>query len=241
MCYKALGFHDELLALADHLATRRVNDAQNSRKQLEKYRQLAQKRFDEKIAAGELKEDDEFQMTDHFSQTEFQEFGQHRSLATVKTYYFDFLKGYALSAKGRHEQAIINLERAINSEPSRPTLHIQLGEVFLKLRRRDEALQAFEKALEIDENSPIALLGIAKYYNSIKEYETACDYVLQCIGKTYMLPLAHYTLGFALMRLGRYQDALGAFEVATNQNPNFGIAYRHMALYWNQLRTRPRP
>lgn len=237
MCYKSLGYHDKLLALADHLATRRVNDAQNSRKQLQAFKRVARERFEEKIATGELNEDAKFIVPEHLLDSEMMDFGQHRSLSTVKTYYFDFLKGYALSAKGENDEAIVNLERAINSEPMRPTLHIQLGEIFLKLRRRDEALTSFKKALEIDDNNSIALVGIAKYYNSVKEYELACEYSLQSIGKTYMLPLAHYTLGFALMRLRRHRDALGAFEVATSQNPNFGIAYRHMAhIYWNHIK-----
>lgn len=237
MCYKSLGYHEQLLSFADHLATRRVNDAQHSRQQLQALKKLARSRFEEKIAAGTIPEDANFIIVEHLERSELQEYGQHRSLSTVQTYYFDFLKGYALSALGQHEEAIVNLERAINSEPLRPTLHIQLGEVFLKLRRRNDALAAFKKAIEIDDNNSIALLGIAKYYNAVKDYPTACEYALQCVSKTYMLPLAHYTLGFALMRMEQYEKALAAFEVATRQNPNFGIAYRHMAhIHWNHLK-----
>ena len=229
MCYKALGFHEQLLGLVDHIAHRRVSDAKASRRSVVEIRDLAKERFEDKKAKGEVDSEHPFNLSEHLDQNEAKEFFKHRSLTTVSTYYLDFLKGFALSAQGDQEQAIVSLRRAIDAEPNRTSLHVSLGEVFLKMRKREEAKAAFEKALEIDDNNVAALVGIAKFYNAVKDYESAVEYSLLAVNRMYEMPIAHYTLGYALMKMGRYQKAMTAFEVATSQNPNFGIAYRHMA------------
>jgi hypothetical protein len=59
---------------------------------------------------------------------------------------------------------------------------------------------------------------------------------LTAVGLLYHYPMAHYVLGVALQRLGRFRRAVDALEVAVTLNPNFRAAHRRLAgLYANRL------
>ena len=80
----------------------------------------------------------------------------------------------------------------------------------------------------MDEHNPHVLLGLAKSHIGRRENEKAARRALDCVSKTYFYPMAHYTLGVALTRMKRFDNAVEAFNVAVSQNPNFSQAYRRL-------------
>jgi len=54
--------------------------------------------------------------------------------------------------------AVIRFQNALANSPSRPGLHLGLGEVFLRTGKLDEAAQEFEQELQVDPNSLRAIV-----------------------------------------------------------------------------------
>ena len=98
------------------------------------------------------------------------------------------------------------------AEPRLPHLHNKLGEVYLTMKRYPEALAAFEKALEIDSESPMACAGIARAQLELGDPQAALDQALIAAELVHYFPRVHFTIGKALLQLGDSQGAIEALS-----------------------------
>jgi tetratricopeptide (TPR) repeat protein len=138
----------------------------------------------------------------------------------------DLLRGSLALAEGLYHQALEYFQKAEKAEPRLPTLHQQIGRVYFKLRRFDDAEGAYGKALEIDPDSPAAHHGMALVCLRKRANEDAAQYALNAVGLLYHFPQAHYTLGVACSRIGYFERAAEAFEVCLSISPGFRTVRR---------------
>ena len=80
----------------------------------------------------------------------------------------DLLQGTLSLAEGRYDKALLFLFKAEQADPRLPTLHKQIGKVYLKMRRMKDAERTFLKALSIDPDSAIAYRGLASMKEQLK-------------------------------------------------------------------------
>ncbi|MBI5639861.1 MAG: tetratricopeptide repeat protein [Nitrospirae bacterium] len=67
--------------------------------------------------------------------------------------------GYCIAAeRGKVTEALKLCEEALGSEPSNPVHYLNLGRVYLKASRKDEAIAALRKGLSLGDNGEIRLL-----------------------------------------------------------------------------------
>jgi tetratricopeptide (TPR) repeat protein len=57
---------------------------------------------------------------------------------------------------------------------------------------------------------------------------------LEAVGLEHFLPAGHYLLGIALARLGRYERAIQAFELALSMQPGLAGAHRWLAALYGR-------
>jgi predicted AlkP superfamily phosphohydrolase/phosphomutase/tetratricopeptide (TPR) repeat protein len=217
MCYRALQRIAELRALVERMTARRRQEVAEARGAL---RELTEAIRGQGEATPE----------------ERKELRRLRSLVHLDTYALDYLLGFVAAAEGDHDKALSHLERAEKSQPGRPGLHIQIGEVYLTLKRWDEAERAFRRALEIDPANPHAHLGLSRSDLPRRRNRRAADSALEAVALLYHFPMAHFCLGVALHRMGHVDRAVQALEVAVALNPNFREAHLRLArIYGDRL------
>lgn len=154
-----------------------------------------------------------------------------RSGATV-----NLLLGQLESIDGHHGKALEHLANVQAAEPQLPGLQLQLGQTYLRMRRNDDALRAYEKALEIDGDNPMAHEGLATVLTRLKQDDRAVCHALTAVELLHDMPRAHLRLGVTLTRLGLYAQAVQAFETCLKLAPMTPVAHRYLAmLYRNQL------
>ncbi len=141
----------------------------------------------------------------------------------------DWLMGLMLFEEGDREGALAHLLRAEAAEPLLPNLHILIGNTYLRIGRIDDAKRAFARALEIDAESPEAFLGTARCHLRLRENEDAVEFALSAVGLQHFLPMGHFVLGIALMRLGNFERAIVALEMVLSQTPGMLNAHRVLA------------
>ena len=109
------------------------------------------------------------------------------------------------------------------------------GTMLSALGRKEEALAAFEKALEINPGLASAWAGIGAQLSQLGKYEDA----LQAFEEALLLNFDHGYVwekkGIALYNLGKYEDALQAFEEALLLNPNAVESWVGKAAVLNML------
>lgn len=108
------------------------------------------------------------------------------------------------------------------------------GELYLRLRRNEEALAQFEKALAASPQDAGSHLGKARASLRLRRLEDAIDAALSAVEFDDSQPLAHLVLGIALYQSGQINEGRRALEMAVAINPNLAVAHRHLARIWAQ-------
>lgn len=231
LCYRTTRDISALRMLVERLRETRAATAEKASKQLEALRQTVQERRQSRAAEraqGNLDETAEIKNKSGslLSPEERQALQRWRSLRHPGGYDLDFLMSCVLLDEGHYEQALSLLAKAEQAEPQRPGLHIQIGEIYLRMKQWQRADDAFTKALTIDPLNFHAHLGLARAYHARRRYEAAAREALETVRLMFHYPLAHFVLGRALFRLYRFDAAERSLSVATNLNPNFVQAHR---------------
>ena len=162
-----------------------------------------------------------------------------RAVAKGNPQVLDFLSATIAASKGEFENAIEFMEKAEASKSENPMYHVQLGNFYLGLERPDDALRAFGRVLEIDDLNPSALLGLCRSNILLGKPKKAAEYGQQAIGLKYHFPVGHFYLGEAQAMLKQFDAAIGSFETALAQNPNFIEAHHRLAELYRTKANQP--
>jgi predicted AlkP superfamily phosphohydrolase/phosphomutase/tetratricopeptide (TPR) repeat protein len=148
----------------------------------------------------------------------------------------DLLQGTLLLAEEKPEQALVYLQRAEQAMHQRPDLYQQLGQAYLKVKRHQDAEDAFFKALEIDPDSAHAYHGLAVVYLRMRRFREASEAAACSLGLLYHNPQAHYHLGMARFRLGDFAGSERSCLNAIKQAPGMKKAHELLvSLYQHYL------
>lgn len=150
-------------------------------------------------------------------------------MATTQNAIVLLLYGKLELALGQEDSGIDYLKRAVERKPRTPGLHVQLGNVFARNRRWDEALTAYQKAVDIHEDSAQGYQGLSTVYRRQGKNQETVDAALRALGLLHRLPVAHFNLGVALARAGETGRAIIALDTAIQFNPDMLHAHRWLA------------
>jgi tetratricopeptide (TPR) repeat protein len=159
--------------------------------------------------------------------------------ATRERPWADLLMGIIHFEEGNMDEALARLLQAERCDPRLPDLHLRIGEVYLRQKRTGDAQRAFERALEIDGDSAMAHLGLAKVHLRKRQNEAAAEQALHAVGLEHFLPLGHFYLGVALARLAHRPRAALAFETSLTMLPGLIAAHRWLATLYQQADGNP--
>jgi predicted AlkP superfamily phosphohydrolase/phosphomutase/tetratricopeptide (TPR) repeat protein len=141
----------------------------------------------------------------------------------------DYLKARVLTAEKRYADALAALERVTGGHLVRPGLFLQTADLYLRLGRRRDAQQVYEKALAIDPDNAHAHLGLCRMALRRGKFDIAAQSALDAVQRNYHYPQAHFLLGRALAGMQEYERAAEAFRAAISLNPNFPEAHVRLA------------
>lgn len=153
--------------------------------------------------------------------------------------HLDYLEGVLLLFENRPRKALELFHEAEKTISHMPNLHIQIGNVYNKIKRWPDAERAFKTALTIDINNASAYHGLAVSYLRQYEYELAADAALNAIGLSYHFPEAHYHLGEILFHMKDYEHSAEAFNVAATMVPGFKKAHQWLIRIYDEYLSQP--
>ena len=123
-----------------------------------------------------------------------------------------------LIGKGEFQKALSILNRLKTRAPN-SEVWFQIGSIYQRLEKFEDAKTAFEKAIEIESDKAKFHQALAAVLMRLNEYEEAAEYALTSIELVKYFPKAHYVLGQALEKLGDLENAKKAFETAASLTP----------------------
>jgi predicted TPR repeat methyltransferase len=139
----------------------------------------------------------------------------------------DFIEGYAnrataLLEMGRFEDALAAFDKVLAIEPGHPITWNNRGNTLIALNRVDEALKCYDIALELMPDLPEATNNRRQTLDALK-------------GSNSEVANTVYGKGVLLMREGRFQDAVVAFDEALEIKPDFVDALSNRATALSEL------
>jgi predicted AlkP superfamily phosphohydrolase/phosphomutase/tetratricopeptide (TPR) repeat protein len=153
--------------------------------------------------------------------------------------HLDYLEGTLLLFENRPRKALAMFQQAEAAIAHMPTLHIQIGHVYNKIKKWTDAERAFTTALSIDINNANAYHGLALSYLRQYKYELAADSALTAISLLYHFPEAHYHLGESLFHLKDYERAAQAFEISVSMMPGYKKAHIWLVKIYDEFLKQP--
>jgi predicted O-linked N-acetylglucosamine transferase (SPINDLY family) len=129
--------------------------------------------------------------------------------------------GALLQSAGRHDEAIVFLTYAIDSEPASADLHFCRGNAFVSLNRPEAACADFNRVLELNPAHLGALNNRGNTFMSRRMFPEALSSYSEVVRQFPDRALGHFNQGNALHELGWLFEALGSYERALELNPEF--------------------
>ena len=135
-----------------------------------------------------------------------------------------FRLGSELAQRGRLDEAIVLLRRAVELEPLDAAAHHNLASAYRDRGERPAALAAYREAARIEPAFAEAHYGIGLMLVEERTYEEALASLLRAIKLSPRLAEAHFQAGNAHMGLGNWQAALAEFKAAIEARPDYAEA-----------------
>ena len=145
-------------------------------------------------------------------------------------------KAAILSKRGKHEDAIENLEKALVYTDDNLDVWSLLGMEYLYLEDYSNARSYFEKCLNEDEEDYSALYNIIYCYDMCNESELAIPFLNEYIDKNPYCEVAWHQLGRQYFMLDMFQEALTAFDYAILIDESFIGGYLEKAKTLEELK-----
>ena len=140
-------------------------------------------------------------------------------------------------AKGQGGEARKLVHQVRDLHPTQPEVMRRLGMLLLQLREWNPLADLANEALKLDENEPLAWLGLAEAQLRLRHPAEAEEAALRAIGLNYYQPQAHFVLARALIAQSKWQQAREVMQTLLRIQPN----NRAAATYARRLEQQPPP
>jgi Flp pilus assembly protein TadD len=128
-------------------------------------------------------------------------------------YFQDAIRHYNIAHENSRNNAVVNED-----------VHNNLGILFSKTGRIEEAIRHFQEALVLNPGNFEANNNLAVVYTKTQDYARATQYFQAALRLHPDDHLLHNRLGLALMYVGRYEEARHHFEASLKLKPGFSLA-----------------
>jgi tetratricopeptide (TPR) repeat protein len=123
---------------------------------------------------------------------------------------------------GRHEEAIVLLERFVSIATDRRNSRYRLATLYQATDRVDDAVALYEALAAEDQADSRALIALASIRGKQGEHEIAMSLFRRGLEIAPLSPYAHRQLGIYHSRMGRYPEAIAELEETLRLKPDDG-------------------
>lgn len=133
------------------------------------------------------------------------------------------------SLKGRHEEAIVEFERAVRLEPGNASALILLGHEYLEVKNLAASVRAYREATEVDEGEYRAWFGLAQAYLTLHQPLFALYYSDRACKLRPYDPRMWCSLAQCFEFVGEAESAIRAYSRAFSNDPRSAPATKALA------------
>ena len=117
--------------------------------------------------------------------------------------------------------AINDLKRALLIDSTIAAVHYELGNIYYKLSRSEEAMDAYLKAIKFDPSNTGAMIKIAQIYLVYRNHKKVFEYCDKTLKTDAYVAEAYFVKGWAFMETGDTFKAVSSLATAREVNPEY--------------------
>ena len=145
-----------------------------------------------------------------------------------------FMQGRNLNALNEKDRAIIALKKCTALDAEHVDAWVELGHL-MEEKKDATALQYFLTAQRIDSTDAPAIFGEAVYYSNRGQLEKSIATYKKVVAKNPQDADALYNIGLLYMDLKKINEAKDNFNICTNVDPQYVMAFFYRAVCNEQL------
>ena len=134
-----------------------------------------------------------------------------------------------LAARGKIDEAVLQLERLIDEQGPFPDLYVRLGDLLSQAGHDDDGLQAYRQALELQPNYLEAMVKVGTHHLIFGRWEEAAEAFYQAAELNDFLLVSYVGMGAAHLAANRRSEAMKSFDLAAAVEPNSTLLLTEMA------------
>ncbi len=143
--------------------------------------------------------------------------------------------GLLLMDKGRPNEAMAHLLKALELHPNQADAHNNIGLLLTRLGRTDEAMAHLLKALELRPSHPDAHNNLGILLANSGRPDEAMVHYQKALELHPNHAEVHYNLGDLLAGMGRTDEAKAHYQRALKLNPNYADAHNNLGLLFAKM------
>lgn len=143
------------------------------------------------------------------------------------TDYLTFYRmGYMYNAVKKYDSALIVLSKSLQLKTDYLNTWLEMGFANTKLKKDDEAISNFKRAMELDPKSHIPTNGIGEVYrDNKKDMNEAMNWYKKTLAVNAKERKACYGMGYCLNSQKKYSEAIPYLRTAVEQEPTYVAAF----------------
>ena len=149
-------------------------------------------------------------------------------------------RGNSLLKKGQLDEAISDLNKAVELNPLDAGAYFYRGNAYYKKGQFDEAVSDYGKAIELNPRYTNAYFSRGLHYLNKEDYKKAISDYNKAIKITPDNPAAYYYRGTAYFAKKKYKKALSDYNKAIELDPEYVNAYINRGFYYHSRNEYPK-
>jgi len=147
--------------------------------------------------------------------------------------------GVAYLTMGKYDEALGQIQKALQIDPKASVAYYNLGIVFQKMGDTNKAIEMLKKSLEIDPDFHMSQFNLGAGYFEIGQYEES-EKAFQRFLKIYpYFPEVHNLLAIVYAAQKKFDKAITELEWEVRINPTHTLAHLNLGqIYWYEFQNR---
>jgi tetratricopeptide (TPR) repeat protein/TolB-like protein/predicted Ser/Thr protein kinase len=152
-----------------------------------------------------------------------------------------FTMGAVLTATGRTQEAVVELNRALHLAPKSDEVYRRLGAAYMAGGSKDQSIEAFEQAVEINPYYWLNYNALGNAYFQVGDYPKALTAYSKVTELEPDNAWGYENVGAIYLSQGQYAEAIPAFKKALDLQPdadnysNLGTVYFYLKRYGDSV------
>ncbi len=148
----------------------------------------------------------------------------------IEPHFFSALYslGISLGATSQKMAALDCFIKAADIAPNLPIGHFAKAQSYAELGLADDALNSFDKTIEVDQSYTQAYINKAALLQAINRHHDALLTLISCVGVDPNNALAYEGQGHLLSQFKQFDLSINAFKRVLEIDPNFSYAEGHL-------------